>query len=63
MIDNELASPREEFRQGFAAIWAIESIRLADTDPRQAAPLPAEFVAQTREFLFLCEEPLARLDP
>src|ERR1700720_4735682 len=63
MLDDQLAASVEEVSERLLALRAIENIGLFDLDPGQFAPLRAHLVAQSGEFLFLCQMRLARGQP
>ena len=63
MIDDELAPLFEEFGQRLLAARPVEDVLLVNLLPWEFAPLPAQFVPQPREFLFLREERRSRGEP
>jgi hypothetical protein len=63
VIDDELALAAEQIGEGFLAARPVENIGLLDLYPRQLAPLFAERIALSGEFLFRGEQRLARLQP
>src|SRR5215470_13987128 len=56
MIDQELAAAGEEIGESFFAVWPIEDVVLFHFFPGKFATLLAEFVAETRKFLFFFKE-------
>src|SRR5438105_1719684 len=63
MLDDQLAAAVEQVGERLLALRTIEHIGLFDLDPWQVAPLRAQLVAQTGEFLFLGQMRLARGQP
>jgi hypothetical protein len=52
MVDNRLAAAGEELSERLLAVWLVEDLILLDYGPGQFAPLSAQLIAQTGEFLF-----------
>ena len=63
MIDNQLAAPFEQIGQRLFSAGRVEDVVLVNFDPRQLATLPAQLIAQMREFLFLHKKRFARVGP
>src|SRR5258707_8169990 len=63
VIDDELAPLFEELGQRLLAVGSIEDVRLVHLHPWERAPLPAQFVSKSREFLFLRKKRRARGEP
>src|SRR5260370_29100551 len=63
VVDDELAPLAEEIGERLLAVRAVEDIRRGDLLPRQLAPLPAEVIAETGEFLLLFQMRRARGNP
>src|SRR6202011_2402423 len=56
VIDDELAPFLEELGQRLLAQGTVEDVLLVNSLPWELAPLSAQFVPQSGEFLFLREE-------
>src|ERR1700736_4658647 len=56
VVDEELRAPSGEVCQRSAPLFGLESILLADPDPRQLLPAPRQIVAAPRELLFRLEQ-------
>ena len=63
VVDNELAPAGEQVRKRLGTARALEHVLLLDLLPRQLAPLPAQFVANPAELLFLRQQFFALRDP
>ena len=63
VIDDELASIFEKVSQLLLSFRPLEDVFLLHFDPRELAALPAQIVAQTREFLFFRQKRLAITHP
>src|SRR2546426_6193013 len=63
MIDEQLRASSEEVCQRGAPLVRLESILLADPDPRQFLPPPRQLVAAPCEFLFRLEQLEPRCQP
>jgi len=63
VIDDELAAPGEQIRQGLLPRRPVKHVGLCDTLPRQLAPLAAELVALPQEVFFLGQQSTPGVDP
>src|SRR5260370_20009576 len=63
VIDDELAPVFEKLGQRLLAARPVEDVLLANLLPWEFASLPAQFVPQPREFLFLRQEHRSRREP
>jgi hypothetical protein len=63
MIDDQLAAPFKQLREGLLALGRIEDIFLLNLDPRQRAPLGGDEIAHPRERLLALEVRLACGEP
>jgi hypothetical protein len=63
VVNNELLTASEEFRQGQRSIGALESVRFVDFDVRELAAICSESFAGLGVFFFFLEEDLAGSDP
>src|SRR6185312_810353 len=52
VIDDQLAVASKQISKCFRAVLAFENVVFFDAFPRQFAPLPAQFIPSTSEFLF-----------
>ena len=63
MVDDKLTAAAEQLPKCLLPFGALEYILLGDAHPRQIPARLAQLIAQTREFLLLGENLLARLYP
>ena len=63
MLDEKLAASVEKVSERHLPFWRVEDVILLDLHPGQGATLDGQFVAQSRELLFLAEQVLARNQP
>jgi hypothetical protein len=63
VIHNELASSIEQVSQRPLAVRPLEDVALLHSLPGKLAPLPAQFIAPVREFLFFFQIRLASVKP